>query len=294
MTLPGDEAPIVTVIIIFYNEERFLAEAVGSVFSQSLTSWELLLVDDGSTDGSAEIARSFAGKEPRRVRYLTHEGGVNKGMSASRNLGISHARGDYLAFLDADDIFLPDKLAEQVEILDRDTELAMVYGRTTIWASWDPSAASKDFHYPLGVVSNRRYDPPVLFELLMRNKAQNPTTCNAMMRLSAARHVGGFADEFRGMFEDQVFFARLLLEFPAYVDERIWARYRIHSRSCSTNSTARKVYEIRRHFLSAIGSHVRQRNLGSWRVTLSLAWAQVALRIDRARSLVGRVLVRNG
>ncbi|HVX29430.1 MAG TPA: glycosyltransferase family 2 protein, partial [Nitrolancea sp.] len=107
----------VSVIIIFWNAEPFLAEAVASVVAQSHPDWELLLVDDGSTDGSTEIAKQLIASDPERMRYLEHPGHANRGMSASRNLGIAHARGAYLAFLDADDVWFPQALAEQVEIL---------------------------------------------------------------------------------------------------------------------------------------------------------------------------------
>src|ERR1043165_10106697 len=106
-------APAVTAITIFLNEEKFLVEAVESVLAQSSQDWELLLVDDGSSDGSTEIARSYAERHPDRIRRLEHPGHANRGMSASRNLGVSQARGRYVGFLDADDVWLPGQLAEQ-------------------------------------------------------------------------------------------------------------------------------------------------------------------------------------
>ncbi len=96
--------PLVSAIVIFFNAEQFLREAVDSVFAQTYDNWELLLVDDGSTDGSISIARSYADRHPERVDYLQHEHQGNRGRSTSRNLGISHARGQYVALLDADDV----------------------------------------------------------------------------------------------------------------------------------------------------------------------------------------------
>src|ERR1700752_2947232 len=95
-------APLVSAIIIFLNEERFLAEAIGSVIGQSHANWELLLVDDGSTDRSTAIAREHAARMPDRIRYYEHEAHANRGMSAARNLGLDHARGRYIGFLDGD------------------------------------------------------------------------------------------------------------------------------------------------------------------------------------------------
>ena len=79
-----NDAPLVSAIVIFLNEERFLAQAIGSVLAQSHANWELLLVDDGSTDGSSVIARDFAARDPRRIRCYEHAGHANRGMSASR------------------------------------------------------------------------------------------------------------------------------------------------------------------------------------------------------------------
>ena len=81
----------VSAIIIFYNAERFLAEAINSVLGQTFTDWELVLVDDGSTDGSTAIALRYALQYPLRMRYMQHPGGINRGMTASRNLGSPRA-----------------------------------------------------------------------------------------------------------------------------------------------------------------------------------------------------------
>jgi glycosyltransferase involved in cell wall biosynthesis len=86
----------VSVIMIFLNGETFIRDAIDSVFSQTYPDWELLLVDDGSSDRSTQIALEYAAKYPEKVRYLEHDKHQNRGMSASRNLGISHAEGKYI------------------------------------------------------------------------------------------------------------------------------------------------------------------------------------------------------
>src|SRR5919107_1887161 len=106
--------PLVSTVVAFLNGERFIEEAIESVLAQTYDNWELLLVDDGSTDGSTRIALQCAEQYPAKVRYLEHLGHQNCGMSASRNLGVSRAKGQYIAFLDADDVWLPHKLQQQV------------------------------------------------------------------------------------------------------------------------------------------------------------------------------------
>src|SRR4029077_523829 len=144
-----------------------------------------------------------------------------------------HARGLYIGFLDADDIWLPRKLEEQVAILEGNTKAALAYGRTLIWYSWSSAADKADFFYPLGVAPDATYEPPVLFQLLLDNKAQSPTTCNALMRTELVARVGGFDASFRGMFEDTTFFAPALAIAPACVSNRYWDNERQHVESCS-------------------------------------------------------------
>src|SRR5262245_28935708 len=126
ITMTRTENPLVSVVIIFLNAEKFLQEAIASVLTQTYPNWELILVNEGSVDASIDIAMSHARSRPKKIRYFTHEGRVNLGMSASRNLGIENARGTYIAFLDADDVWMPAKLEEQVAILENEPAVAMV------------------------------------------------------------------------------------------------------------------------------------------------------------------------
>ena len=221
-----------TCIIIVHNGETFLDEAIASVQRQSFEDWKLIVVDDGSSDASREIARRHAAAD-HRIRLMQHADRGNHGMSATRNLGLSDSRGDYVGFLDADDIWEPAKLEEQLGMLAQHPEAAMVYGRTLIWHSWRGRGGGEDFYYDLGVPANRLHAPPLLFRELVRNRYQTPTTCNALIRRSVIEEVGGFENSFLAMFEDQAFFAKVLLRFPVFVSDRLWARYRQHAGSAS-------------------------------------------------------------
>jgi len=228
--------PVVTAIIVVKDGESYIKEAIDSVLGQSYSDWELLIVDDGSTDGTAGIVRDYEKTLPGKIRLLLHRDGKNHGISASRNRGIEEARGTYIGFLDADDVWLPEKLLEQTSILNGNPSVDMVYGRTLIWHSWDQSSKRSDFYYSLGVDGGACYQPPLLFKLLLENKSQTPTTCNVLVRSSLFKHVGGFEDSFRLMFEDQTFFARALVFSACYVSNSTWAKYRQHSKSCSAVS----------------------------------------------------------
>src|SRR5215467_12913811 len=112
MTLANPTPPRVTAIIIVLNGERFIGEAIASVVAQSFADWELLVVDDGSSDGTIPIVEDVARSDPR-IRLLHHPDRGNHGMSATRNVGIAAAQGEFIGFLDADDVWLPEKLEQQ-------------------------------------------------------------------------------------------------------------------------------------------------------------------------------------
>lgn len=223
-----------SVVVIFLDAERFLEEAIEGVLGQTYPSWELWLVDDGSSDASTGIARRHADCDPERIHYLEHAGHRNLGMSASRNLGISHARGEYVAPLDADDVWLPEKLERQVAILEEHPQAALLFGAPLYWSSWTarPEDEAKDYVIDLRLPANRVYDPPELLERFLRRTAPPPCPSDVLVRREAVEKVCGFEDRFKGMYEDQAFFSKLLLRFPTYVSDETWDRYRQHDASC--------------------------------------------------------------
>lgn len=123
------DGPLVSVVINVYNGEAYLAEAIDSVFAQTHRPLELIVVDDGSDDGTADVARRYD-----ELRYVHQDRG---GIGAARNRGVSLAGGEYLAFLDADDRFAADKLERQLAVLESDPELDMVFGHMTEFLSPD-------------------------------------------------------------------------------------------------------------------------------------------------------------
>ncbi|MCW5211109.1 glycosyltransferase family 2 protein, partial [Desulfobulbus sp. N3] len=106
---------MISVIIPTFNRAGFLEQAIGSVLDQSCACGEILVVDDGSNDGTSEIVRRISRPAKVPIRYLYQE---NKGASASRNMGIVEARHDFLCFLDSDDRWAPHKLKMQLEAME--------------------------------------------------------------------------------------------------------------------------------------------------------------------------------
>lgn len=107
----------ISVITASYNYAQYIEEAINSVISQAYRDWELIIVDDGSNDNSVEIIKSYCEKDSR-IKLFQHEGGQNKGLKQTLLLGISHATGAWIAFLESDDIFAPENLRKKVEIIE--------------------------------------------------------------------------------------------------------------------------------------------------------------------------------
>lgn len=225
--------PLVSIIMPFFNPGKYIKAAIESVFAQTYDCWELLLIDDGSTDISTQIALNYAEHYPNQIRYLEHENHQNRGASATRNLGISKAQGEYIALLDADDIWLAPKLAKQVAILTARPEVAMVHNSTLMWYSWtgNPQDIQYDRQRKLGVKPDSLIEPPMLLTLLLKNEAETPGTCSILVRRKIVDEVGGFEDSFKGMYDDQVFLAKIWLKALVFVDSGYWDRYRQHPAS---------------------------------------------------------------
>lgn len=111
----SSQTPSISVIIPSYNYESYLYEAIESILQQSWQDFELIIVDDGSRDGSVAVASSFAAQDPR-ISVLQHPDGKNHGLAATLRLGVAESKGKYIAFLEADDTWLPDCLEQRMRI----------------------------------------------------------------------------------------------------------------------------------------------------------------------------------
>jgi glycosyltransferase involved in cell wall biosynthesis len=246
------EQPLVSVIMIFFDAAEFLREAIESVTAQTYRQWELLLVDDGSGDGSSQIARQYASQDPLRILYFDHEGHQNLGMSAARNLGLRKAKGDYIAFLDADDYWLPSKLDVQLKFLASQPEVGMLFGATKYWYSWTgrPEDSRRDFVPSISVRAHTLFDPPLFLIRFLRGRVEVPCPSSILLRRATAEGIGGFEESFRGMYEDQVFYAKIALSTPVLGTDECLAWYRQHAKSASSTAIrTRPEYFFRLGFL---------------------------------------------
>ncbi|MGL5875557.1 MAG: glycosyltransferase [Xenococcaceae cyanobacterium] len=170
--------PRVSVVIPTYNCDRYIVEAVKSVIAQDRVEWELLIVDDGSTDNTREVLQPYGD----RLQYIYQK---NQGVAAARNLGIRMARGEFIAFLDADDYFFPDKLAAQVAIFDEKPNLGLVH------SGWQRVNSEGK---PLLNVTPWEKIPDLNLETWLRWKPVLPSAM--MFRREWLEYVGGFDPRF--------------------------------------------------------------------------------------------------
>lgn len=283
--------PEVSVVTIFLNGAAYLREAIDSVLAQDFEDFELIMVDDGSTDASTKIARAYEAEHPGRCIYVEHPGHANRGMSASRNAGIEIARGRSVAFIDADDVWTPEKLREQVAILEAHPEVGLVAGAARYWWSWQ---GGEDDVIQAGHVLDRVVPPgSATTQVYPLGEAQAPCPSVLMVRSEVLDRVGGFEASYTGplqMYEDQAFLAKAYLASGVWFSSRCWLYYRQRADSCvSVNLSAGNYDRIRRHFLDWLETYLKSQGIEDAPILKALRRAQFPYRhplLFRARRVV--------
>jgi glycosyltransferase involved in cell wall biosynthesis len=285
--------PRVTIVVIFLNAANYLSEALDSALAQTFQDFEIILVDDGSGDGSTELARGYAHRHSDKMRYLEHPGHVNRGMSASRNTGAAAGRGDLIAFLDADDVWEPCKLAEQVGLFDGHPEADLTAGAELEWRSWlgglDKRLSTGPAH---NLALERGEATTVVYPL---GYAKAPCPSNFMVRRALFDTVGGFEESFRGpmqMYEDQAFLSKAYLAGRPYFCDHLWVKYRIHDQSCMAMFKSEHYDQTRRQFLQWLRSYLKTKHVGSARIWMALWQAELPYRNPRLHTFVQKAFVR--
>ncbi len=223
------ERPLISVVIPVFNRDKYLAESIASVFAQTYDNWELLLVDDGSTDKSYEMELDYAARHPERIRCITHENRENRGISASRNLGSREARGAYIASLDSDDMWVPTKLEHQVSILNKHPEVGLIVGATKYW---HPGEARLDQVLLAGNTRDQLVQPPQLFhEMYPMGTGTAPSMNTVLLRKDLVERIGGWEESFRTTYEDQAMLCKVYLLASVYISSELGDIYRQHDES---------------------------------------------------------------
>lgn len=208
----------VTVIIPCFNRESYIRETIDSVLNQTYEPIEIIVIDDGSTDGSRDVLESYKDK----IILLEHPGRVNRGQSAAINLGLDQSSGEYIAILDSDDLFLKDKIKIQVEFLDNNLDIGLVYSNGYYIDEHGNQIAKMYYSDPI-----ENSDPE---RVLMDCYFLVPN--NSLVRRSVYHQVGGFDEDLRAA-QDHDMAIRIAEKTKlAYIDDYLFL-YRRHPDSIS-------------------------------------------------------------
>lgn len=209
--------PLVSVIIPTFNREFFIKDAIDSVLNQTFQDFEIVVIDDGSTDNTKDI---IDGYNDYRIHYFYQK---NRGLNPARNAGIKNSRGNYIAFLDSDDIWEPDKLEKQVEILNQKPEIGLVYCGSSLIDE------NKNF---IGKRPLITYKGDVFKKLVMYNFLYNGSV--VLFRKSCIEKVGLF-DETITRMTDWEFYLRFSVYFKYWGIDEYLIKYRVHKKTMSND-----------------------------------------------------------
>lgn len=231
--------PKVSVIVPAYNAQNTLGDTLSSVLAQTMGDLEVLVVDDGSTDGTWDLLQQWRQADPQRIHALQHPAGVNRGVSATRNLALDRARGGFVAFLDADDAWVPHKLQRQLLAFERLPEhVGVVFSNAwfvreepaRVWPDgerWLPQRAGEmDVLFagsPGSTIEQLLFQPPTDF----RNCVMSPTPLvRASYFADGLRFIG--PPRLSTQFEDYLMWLMLALRCEFVALQEPLAYYRVH------------------------------------------------------------------
>lgn len=267
----AEAAPLVSTVMATYNNAEFICQAIDSVLDQDYAPLELIIVDDGSTDGTSEVLEGYTA-DPR-VKIVRQE---NSGQTIAKNRGISMCRGQYIAFCDSDDFWEPGKVSRQVEMFQESPRIGLVYGK----ARWVDEHGDE-----VPALAVRSYEGKVTAQLLLRNFI---TFCTVMVRREALSEVGGFDARLR-MSIDYDAWLKVSVGWDFGFVPGIVASYRIWSGQMSHNMELRldNAMDLMERFIAdnpeAVSTVAKRKGLGYTHVTRGLWRMETGRRGEAAR-----------
>lgn len=229
MTDEQDDQPLVSIIMNCYNSEKYLREAIDSVLDHTYQNWEVIFWDNASTDTSADIAQSY---QDSRIRYF--RGKTTLPLGHARNLAIAQSKGEFIAFLDCDDVWLPEKLEKQVPLFLADNEVGLVYSDTIFF---NENGLQKRLYAKRTPYRGHRFPD------LLNNYVISLET--AVVRKSTLDSLGYWFDESFNMIEEYDLFVRVSLDWKIDFVPEVLAKWRVHGESWTWKSPDSFVQERR-------------------------------------------------
>ncbi len=206
--------PSISVIIPTYNNEKFIAETIESVLSQTYKDYEIIVIDDGSTDNTCEILLPYMDK----IRYHYKKNG---GIASATNAGIKLSKAKYVAFLDHDDLWVPDKLKTQIECFNKNPKIGLAYSKYSTFKNGKT----------LRKKPRKGYTGWIFSELISKSFI---LTSTVMVKTECLDVVGNF-DEFFTLAVADELFLRIAMNYQCFFIDKELTKYRIHDRNASRN-----------------------------------------------------------
>ena len=261
----SSKLPLVSVIIPFFNDSKWLIEALQSVIDQNYLAWEAIVIDDGSELEHTNIAKNFCSLYPAKIKYTNHNNHINRGVTISRNAGVAISSGTYLSFLDADDKWFCNKLKNQIDLFEKFPAAQMICEASEFWYTWNNAAAENKI-IPIGVVPDTLYPPKSLTKnLYPLGEGAPPCPSGIMIRKAAFERSGGFEPVFSGLYtlyEDQAFLAKIYLNETVFISGTANNLYRKRANSMSSAVNNITIYEkVRKYFLDWLQLYLTNENI---------------------------------
>ena len=212
---------VISVIIPTYNSDKYISEAIHSVLRQTCTEYEIIVIDDGSTDSTRQIIENNF----PQIRYFYIP---NQGVSKARNYGIQRARGEFIAFLDADDLWLPEKLGKQLKLFMADQELMLAFTAHRVFND----NGFKDLNFSK---NERLMKGDVVKNIFLYSHV---TTSTVMVRRQVFQEIGYFEENLKAA-EDDNLWMRIALKFRIHLLDEVLVHYR-----WTENSLSRSEYNL--------------------------------------------------
>lgn len=230
---------LVSVVLPVYNQAHFLPAALDGVFAQTYPLLELIVVNDGSTDGTAQVLAHY--RERHEFTVISQE---NQGLPRALNAGFARARGDYLTWTSSDNVMLPEMLTSLATALDNNPQVGLVYA--------DFSLLDEDGH-DLGLLTTAEYDPHLLLHA-------NLVHCCFLYRRACMERVGGYDPAFRYS-EDWEYWIRISRFYRMQRVPQMLYRYRFHRMSMTSEIERQTAHAMR---YAEFAAHMRRRMPWRW------------------------------
>mgnify|MGYP001161956642 CR=1 FL=1 len=217
--------PEVSIITPLYNGSKTLHETYESVMGQDYNDWEWILYEDGSSDDTKALALKYSKDHPDKIFFYEHEGNRNHGTAYTRNRAVEKSKGEFIAFIDQDDIWYNDRLTHQIRILREHKDCSMIWSPALYWYE------DRTFEQPV-LMNNEKiktgvYKPGEMVEMFLNDLRSTPLPSATIIRRSIFDKVNGFEESVKGS-EDVVLWIKTGDKFNIYFDDRIIVKYRKH------------------------------------------------------------------